>query len=88
MSGKDAIQLQLMYSEFCPELSVGYCQNQDPYLMAMKCDGHGDCSFFQALGSLPKKHFSNFQKFQKHIICYIYFGFFFLKKKNYFDFFL
>ena len=48
ITGKDAMQLQRMYNKYCPPLDVGICANGDPYLIAQKCDGHGDCSFFQA----------------------------------------
>lgn len=45
MSGRDAIQLQLMYKDYCPPLAQGLCKDGAPYLMANKCDGHGDCAF-------------------------------------------
>ena len=45
MTGRDAIQLQMMYEDYCPPLAQGLCLDGAPYLMSMKCDGHGDCAF-------------------------------------------
>ena len=45
MTGKDAIQLQLIYKEYCPALPTANCSDGAPYLMVNHCDGHGDCAY-------------------------------------------
>ena len=44
MSGRDAIQLQKMYADFCPPFPLATCLDGLPYLLSKRCDGEKDCA--------------------------------------------